>query len=100
MTFRDDELAAQARVRALQKDITVLRRHPLADAARDLRSRIARVEHRNRRAAAAMSRRTRLAGWLRPRSLTEVVVACGLAATALTLALGALYLAVSLGSIL
>lgn len=100
MTFRDDEVAAQARVRALQKEITLVGRHPLADAARDLRSRIARVERRNRSAAAAMSRRRGSAGWLCPRSLTEVVVACALAATSLTIGLGVIYLALSLASIL
>ena len=100
MIFRDDELAAQARARALHDEITILRRHPLAGAARHLHARIARAERRSRRAAAALARRRKPAGWLRPRSLTEIVVAGALAATVLTLGLGVLYLAVSLASIL
>ncbi len=100
MILRDDEVAARARVRALRDEIRILRRHPLAAAARELRADIERTERRSRRIAAAIARRKRRAGWLRPRSLTEVAVAVALVATAFTLALGLVYLALSLAYVI
>ena len=100
MIFRDDEIAAQARVRALKDEIRILRRHPLAEAARDLRADIARAQRRSRRSAARAARRKKPARWLLPRSLTEIVVAGAIGATVLTLVLGVVYLVLSVASIL
>jgi hypothetical protein len=94
--YRNDDLAAKARLLALKKEVTLLRRHPLADAARLMRERIAREERRNHRIAAAIARQRQRFGWLRPRSLTEVVVACALVSTTLTLALGLVFVFVGL----
>ena len=100
MTYRDDEIAAQARARALKDEIRILRRHTLAGVARDLRADIAREQRRSRRAAAATARRGKPAGWLLPRSLTEIVVAGAIGATVLTLILGVVYVVLSVASLL
>lgn len=88
MIYRNDELAASAQIRCLEREITALGQEPHVQAARSLRAQIRREQRRGERAARALERRRRGGSWIVPPSVTEVVVACAVAYATLTLALG------------
>lgn len=95
MIYRDDRVAAEARIQVLEVELRALRRESQSLKTRTLRRRLEQ-EHR-----ALVWARRRLAerGWLLPRSMSELLVALGIAMICVTLAGGVVFLVACVASL-
>jgi len=96
MIFRDDRLACEARIRVLETELRTLRRESQSRMTASLRRRL-HNEHRS--LIWARRRLTQRVGWMLPRSMSELLVALGVAMICLTLAGGFAFLVAIVASI-
>ena len=96
MIYRDDRLACEARIRVLETELRSLRTESRSLMTRSLRRRL-RQEHRA--LVWAQRRLAERVGWILPRSMSEVLVALGVAMICVTLAAGAIFLVACVASI-
>ena len=96
MIFRDDRLAAEARIRVLETELRTLRRESRSRMTLSLRRRL-HQEHRS--LVWARRRLAQRVGWMLPRSMSELLVALGVAMICLTLTGGVVFLVACVASI-
>jgi len=96
MIYRDDRLACEARIRVLEAELRGLRSESRSRMTVSLRRRL-HQEHRS--LIWARRRLAQRVGWILPRSMSELLVALGVAMICLTLAAGAVFLVACVVSI-
>ncbi len=96
MIYRDDRVACEARIRVLETELRMLRRESNSLATRGLRRRL-RQERRS--LIWARRRLSDKVGWIVPRSMSELLVALGVAMICLTLAAGVVFIVACVASL-